>query len=482
MEVIKSYLSFIDKGLLDLLKGNMALLVREIRAETVQNDEQAKALFDFKSQRNYDKLKKNTQKVLESLVLMGNYGQSEVQKAYHNCQKGRAASLILIHKGMREAGISRARAVLAIAEKYELTYVAYELAMVLSKHYSIIQNARLYKKYAKVCDRHLTILNARAVAEHCFAQVTLLVSKTTGYTNAVLRKLDGFIEKVVEVEHTDDARIQYFIKTIRVVRSLAHQEYEEVVNTCNEAIAYYDNKRPFASYLVGFNLYRGLALTALKDFPLADVSLKKAQSLLSNNPANWHIVMVYRTILAFHSGQYQDAYIFYKQAMKKNVPEFLKERWRLIGSYIYLLSKSGAIYTGRAKFGIGKFLNETTVSATDKQGLNINILISVLMILLQQKRYGEFIDRMEQLQNYRYRYTRDKATARARLFLQMIGTIAKADFHKRTIEYETSALLKKLRRMPVYASHNWEIELVPFETLWEVVMGMLDRRRRALAV
>jgi len=482
MEVIKSYLTIIDPYYLNSLKGDLAILVEGILSGDISTDEEARALFDF-SDRNYDKLKEKARRVLTSFILVSNHGQTEVQKAYNFCQQGRAISMVLLGKGVKGEGIKIARKVFHKADEFGFVHIANELAAEISQHYSTIEpNSRLRKKYAMYSEKYLKILVAQTRAQKCYTEIALLLGNSTSYTRAAVKKLKEYTAFLEQYRNIDSPRIQLFVNSLFIIKHFAMQEYKPIIQTSEEVIEYFKSVKSKGSYYATFMLYKGLAYIALKKYAKAESTLFESQQLVVSHKASWQWIMLYRTILAFHAAQYDKVYSLYQEGFKKNSHEFLRERWRIIGAYIYLFSKTEKLYTGRTRFGIGKFLNETAGSSLDKQGLNINIIIIVLLLLLQQKRYSEFLDRMDGLQSYLYRHTRNKATARARLFLKMISHIPKYDFQSRTFEYEMAANFRKLQRMPVYASHNWEIELVPFEMLWEVVVDLLESRRRAVAV
>ena len=64
------------------------------------------------------------------------------------------------------------------------------------------------------------------------------------------------------------------------------------------------------------------------------------------------------------------------------------------------------------------------------------------------------------------------------VYLDLLFLVLSCGFERERLEKASRHIRLKLRRRSIYANHNLEIEVVPFETLVEAVMGMMDVGRR----
>lgn len=148
--------------------------------------------------------------------------------------------------------------------------------------------------------------------------------------------------------------------------------------------------------------------------------------------------------------------------------------------YLHLLVESGL--AGNTKelqkkipeFKLGKFLNTTPVFSKDKRGINVSILLMHIAFLLQRKDYNAIIDRTDSLNQYAYRYLRRDDSFRSNCMIKMVIQMTKADFHPVRTERYTADLRRQLSTVNLAGSgENIEIEIIPFEVLWEIMVKSL---------
>ena len=119
------------------------------------------------------------------------------------------------------------------------------------------------------------------------------------------------------------------------------------------------------------------------------------------------------------------------------------------------------------------------VHSKDKRRRNIPILIIHVLFLLQQKKYEKVIDRVESLNLYCYRYLRKDDTYRSNCFIKMLLQLPKANFHREAVIRKTKKYHKMLVNNPSnLRMQSSEVEIMPYEMLWEYVLDSLDNNIR----
>ena len=78
---------------------------------------------------------------------------------------------------------------------------------------------------------------------------------------------------------------------------------------------------------------------------------------------------------------------------------------------------------------------------------------------------------MEALKTYSHRYLRKNDTFRSNCFINMLLQLPLANFNKIALKRKANKYWEKLRSLPLEeAKQSVEIELVPYEKLWEYVL------------
>ena len=190
--------------------------------------------------------------------------------------------------------------------------------------------------------------------------------------------------------------------------------------------------------------------------------------------------------MSLHTEQYEEAYLAFNKVKKhkrfKFLPKSIQEIWRIFEAYLYYMLNIEKVEPSEVtkpfiRFRLAKFVNETPIFSKDKSGLNIAILAIQMLFFIQQKKYDDVIDKAEAIDKYCSRYLQKKETIRSYYFIKMLLTIPAASFHKTAVIRKSASFLKKLKTIPFeVANQNHNIEIIPYETLWEYALDSLESK------
>jgi hypothetical protein len=155
----------------------------------------------------------------------------------------------------------------------------------------------------------------------------------------------------------------------------------------------------------------------------------------------------------------------------------------VLEAYINFLVVAGQIqpqedWPRLPQFKFAKFFNNVPAYSRNKTGMNIPILILQAMYFIVVGKYGLVIDRTEALERYCSRYLKDDENLRHNCFFKLLVITVQANFHKGATERKATTIYN---RMVNAAERSIDIEIVPYETLWEIVLEHLSVERRARA-
>ena len=261
------------------------------------------------------------------------------------------------------------------------------------------------------------------------------------------------------------------------------------IQVCQKAYEYFGSQPHFpvsAKNIFGQKLL--FCYMQLKQFENALKIADNMKTAYISGSYNWFMLHIYLFLLYFHSRNYQKASTVYFLVVSNKkfsqISSTMEEFWKIAKPYIFFLYKCNLISLGDRessfkKFRIYKFLNDVPMYSKDKRGFNISILIAHVLLLIAAKKYDQIIDRVEALNQYCYRYLRRDETFRSNCFIKMLLQLPKAGFHNLRVHRYAKKYHEKLLSVPLEMSKQpTEIELIPYEDLWELVLELLEKNRK----
>jgi len=221
------------------------------------------------------------------------------------------------------------------------------------------------------------------------------------------------------------------------------------------------------------------AYVNLDDSDSAQEIFQKCDRDLESGSVNWYNAYELYIIMLFRRRKYETI----KPSLQKVLqhPTYRHQRskrhetCRIILALLHYLSLLGKVKTeANKKFRFRKFLNEIPIYSQDKRGHNITVLIIQILILIQTKKYDQLTDRIEAIEKYTSRYLRNDENFRSNCFIKMLLQVPKRNFHKVAVLRHAKPYIEKLATVPLLESkQSYEIEIIPYEHLWEYVLESL---------
>ena len=195
--------------------------------------------------------------------------------------------------------------------------------------------------------------------------------------------------------------------------------------------------------------------------------------------SNWFYFYEHYLLLALHAGEYEQAQrllqVAYKNPSYGKLRPAALERWELLEAYTELVLPIEQVSLKRRN-QLAVFAALTVPEySRDKRGYNVAILVFQLVHYLQQRLLEPVLVRLERLRKYQQRHLRDEATLRSRTFLRLLLLLPEADFDPVQLAKRGQPLLRTLQQATLTRDADAEVEIIPYENLWELIMGVLRR-------
>jgi hypothetical protein len=459
----------------------------------IKTDSEAAAYFYNASSkdRRYKDLKRKLKERLFTTALFVDVNQAkynEIGKAYYKCWKDFASAKVLAGKGAQLSAYKLMEKILKVSIRFGFTEIVIDLSRSLRLHYgSHLFDKKKFEHYHRLYEHYLEQYRAEALAEEYYARCQfnyygIIEEKLPkAYEQAMIYTRE--LEPLVKKYRSYKISMLYFL--IQYIALSNNRAYDKAIEVCEEAIAFFKSNPDFSKTAIGiFMRQLFLLYWQQKLYSKGEQLLKEAVTYTREGDISWFTNYGYFFLLCLHSQQYERAYQTIQEVMNhvrfKSVPEWEQQRWFVYRAYIIYLGEIGKIADVKSeKFRVQRFINDVPIFSKDKRNQNIPVLIVQILFLLRYQRYHEMIDRMEAIEKYCSRYLKKDDTYRSNCFIRMLLKIVEANFHKAGALRKAKILRKKLDETPFEAAKRvCEVEIIPYEDLWEFALESLEKKPR----
>lgn len=448
----------------------------------------AKALYDEGYEGSkYRKLKSDLRDRLLDAVLEIDGNQksySDYQKAYYECHRQWTVVRILTGLNANAAALSVATRLLRQAEKYDFTLLAMDIASYLRTQYGLREsNDRKFREAHEVFETHRKTYDAENQAEMLYTTLIVRYVNNRSAQSEVSQLATEYWDQISPfMEAHATYKLQMYGYMIGLMRFTAANDHAKALLACNEAIEFF-KKRAYEPRvpLQIFYYQRLICNIQLRQFEDGQASADYCLKIMQEGTFNWFKFRELYLQLSLHTSEFAQASTLLFETLNhprfEFLPENVKEIWRIYEAFIEYLILAGKApaRTNGAKFKIGKFDNTTPIFSKDKSGINIAILVVKMLLMLQERKFSQLLDSVEAIEQYCYRHLRGDNCQRSYYFLKMLLHIPTSGFDPVVSAAKAERYLQKLKETPLQvANQTHEIEVIPYEILWNIAMESLS--------
>ncbi len=432
---------------------------------------------------NYRKLKHDLRERLFRLVLEIDTNKNEFsdyQKAYFELHRRWVIFRSLTGMNANHASLFIASRLMRDAEKYDLTLLALDVASFLRVQYGLREpNDKKFKELNKDFNRLLQVFNLESQAEEMYATLLVISANNRSYQKDLDQKAKEYWDQLAQkVATMQTYKLQLYYYLIGFMRFTNAGDYARALETCKEAIVFFENRPYNAKEPLEIFYYQSLLInTRIKHFEDGESSAAKCMRLIEDGSYNWFKFRELFLQLILSSNKLDRSLEVLEETLRHprfgSLPENSKEIWRIYEAYVYWLCQMGRVPMplDAQKFKIFKFINETPIFSKDKMGVNIAILIIKFLWMLHEHRLNQLLDEVSALERYCYSHLRGKTEKRSYTFIKMLLLIPVNRFDLKAASIKAEPLLDQICQTPIMPGEAFDnLEIVPFETIWQILM------------
>ncbi len=502
MDSLKELIQFVDRNKVKSIEvlgyhkeGKKTLVYQfyeKIASGDLSTDEEAADMF-FRvppSDILYRKLKSKLKSRLINTVFFLDLKQpkySEIDKAYFTCWKEWAATQILFRNGVTKVAVELAHRILKQSQAFEFSDISMNIAKMLRAAYATrFPNSKKYEQFNELVNYYSGMQTSELKAEEYYYDIISHYAESQASQPEVGAKGEKYVREMEPLLPLYGShRLLKFFYQIKVASCMCRNDYRTTISICNEALSALEAKAFLPQSQGAFFYFQKIICHAqLKEY---EEGKRVAEAyLIFDEPGsfNWFKNRQLAVFFSFHSGDYEEALRVFEQASShpsfKHLDPVNAESWKISEAYLLYLLYVGRVSSNSEKafsFRIAKFLNEVPIFSKDKKGMNIPILIVQILFTIAQQRYDLAIMRMDSIEKYCARYLRKDDTYRSNLFIKMLLCIPQAGFHRVAVSRRAAKYWDLLLKHPLeYANQGHQIEVIPYEVLWEMALDSLGTR------
>ncbi len=201
---------------------------------------------------------------------------------------------------------------------------------------------------------------------------------------------------------------------------------------------------------------------------------EKFSSDFSKASHSWFSFMEIYFLLAMHTKVYDTATHIITKVILNSFYDKLsdkeKEKWNIYRGYLYFLSPDDMLLKN---YNFEQYFMEIPVFRKDYAGFNAAILILQFLNYLKEDKVAYLKKPVEELGKYVNKFCAECFSKRTKAFYKLLSTIVKCGLDIKTIKIKTKYLSTKLKDIDTPGDVYNELEILPYEQLWDITIKYL---------
>ncbi len=410
------------------------------------------------------------------------------ERAYYSCNKDWTLVKILLSNNAQLSAVSLAKQILTTALKYKFADVIVNCSRILRESAASTGDEKSFDLYDEYIKKFAKVLEGEIRSEELFQRVKINYFKLPSKSGDLTEQVDAYCDALVSLsEHYDSPLIYYNMYLVWIFKFEMLRDYKTILEICDQADKYVKKHPDYyhEEKLIMFHTKKMLAYLHLKDYKQGKINAEKCLNSYAEGSKTWFSFMEYYFLLAIHTEQYIQAIAINNQAQSnskfKKLDGLDKEKWQIYSYFLYYIThyvyNENAVVRKQRKnrFNLNKFLEDPVFYAKDQRIFTILITILKVLFLLEKRNYLIASEHIETLKNYANRQLKKEEYYRPIQFIRLLQQLRKVGFQVDEVK-NTKKYLDNLASNPfAYRGALYEMEVIPFEKLWEITLSRLDR-------
>ncbi len=315
-------------------------------------------------------------------------------------------------------------------------------------------------------------------ARELYFRFKMLLVKSVNSRKKNIDEVVGVIEKLHSIWlDTGSANVFNWYYSMRLFFMEMTGQYEDAIPFIKEILTgkfegkKLNEKRIDEAHLIYSLQYAYLRSKRFEEgFELSE----KYKDLIDPRDNNWFAFKSQYFLMAMHSRNYKLAFDIINGVFENKkfitLNKRMEEEWKLCNAYLHF-AYSGNFFM--RSFNFTKFVEEMPHYSKDKEGHNVAILILQFLFYVERGDIDSLVYRRDALKKYMDNHFKENFSYRTRTFFKLLSIVVENSLDLKKINQKSKYLLNKLQENQIVGSAYQEIEIIPYEHLWDLLTNMI---------
>jgi hypothetical protein len=385
---------------------------------------------------------------------------------------------MLIFTGERKVARNLVQKAQTIAERCEYTRHLITSLEELMRLYSENHQPHLFESTVEELHKARQLYQKEQEAEELYYYITMMVVKSVNSRKKNIDKAQKSIRQIEKLwNETKSFNIfEYHFKLAVLYKKLVG-EFSDVIPLLED---------------LDKGKYNGQSLNEFRIDP-RHVAQEMAYALLRTNQIErgleyveeklpffdqltneWFDIYETYFMLAIHGRNYRLAFQVIDQVFENKLfvklEKEVREKWRLYNAYLHY-AYSGNFYM--RNFNFSDFIEKIPEYDKDKEGFNVAVIILQFLFNVERGDMQALAKERDALKEYMANHFKENFSYRTRTFYKLLNIVVENKLDMKKIQAKTRYLTNKLQEASAVGDSFAEMEIIPYEHLWELMMNMV---------
>jgi hypothetical protein len=449
--------------------------------------EAAKVIFNSDpGNRNFRNTKaKLKQKLLNNLYFL-DYHKSEYtayQKTYYDCLNQIHQIKILNLEEANCIAIKKTPSLIKTALEFELFEFVNEALLISRNEFSRLGKCTPMHIYENDIKAIKPLQKAINECEDIYFDTLVLMNKSISSYEKIIPEIPRKINKIENLSKKYRLqRLDILAKKLRIAYNSINHNDADNLKVCTYLESKYLNL-DFSKIKVNLN-YRELvflklySLYVLNQYTEGIKYAYEVSSIFRTGTTDWFRFKEYQFLILMKAEKFHQATnVFRSVRINKNfhkIKDIDQDRWKIYRVYILFVNDSKLIKWG---FDIEQFKVNTPDFEKEYQGYNVSTLIIQFLLYFREADIKNVKIKLDHLSQLSSVHLDKRHNYRNSIFIRMLEIIQEKDYDYKLISEKGVTYLKKLVKTQIPPDWSQELEVIPYEKLWEYVLNILKTNK-----
>ncbi|MFZ4544152.1 MAG: hypothetical protein ACOYOA_08895 [Saprospiraceae bacterium] len=411
---------------------------------------------------------------------------SNYDRAYFSCKKEWSLVKILELNDAMNAAADQASQILTTALKFKFADIVVDCAGMLRRFAAENDLDKEYEQFDKLVKEYTAVREVEIKSEEYYQRTVMYYYNPISQNQEQLEKINDYCDELVSLSEIHDSPVVlYNMYLVWVYRFEINRDWEAMLEVCNRAESYVENNPVYyqENKVSTFQIKKMTAYLHLRDYKNGKVNAEKSLQRFEEGSAIWFTFLEYYVLLAIHTDNYLNALAIMNRAINQPKLKKLKtesrDKWVVYEAYLNFFTENPSTQTlasqasKRRVFKVAKFLTDQPHHSKEAKILTMHTMVAQILFHLKRKSFPAATEVIERLKLFSTRQLKPDEYFRTLQFVKMLQQLPKANYKTSDLSNIEKYQLRLQAEPYTYRGMIQEIEVLPYDKLWDIILKML---------